>query len=288
MSSKPYPILGEYNHTNLNGIRPLIPYDDLNEIRGTGYYNPAPIKMQTTDRGHAYSNIDYSNIQNNTYVPIKGDLYVNPNGSVDVQGSWESNINYNLKPDGGDNYEYYDEYQRWALNATRRSDPYILPFFFSKINVKFIQDSVVKYVKKERNIEINTRQDVDNLLNLMLSTYTLMHTSNGLFTNNQCSNKVSDNTSCNQNSILAKMNKYVIENYVQSVLSGLNMNEYYQKDISQLPIPLSRPVSSDIKGSNVLGWQGPFEDNHKFSKNISSFNTRNTMPGKLNTTNFGN
>ena len=79
-----------------------------------------------------------------------------------------------------------------------------------------------------------------------------MHTSNGLFMNNQCSNEVSDNTSCNQNSILAKMNKYVIENYVQSVLSGLNMNEYYQKDISQLPIPLSRPVSSDIKGSNNL------------------------------------
>jgi hypothetical protein len=286
--SNPYPILGEYNYTNLNGVRPLINYDNLNEIRGTGNYNPAPLKIQTTDRGNAFSNIDYNNVSNNIYSPVTGELYVNPNGSVDVHGTWESNTNYNLKTETGDNYEYYDEYQRWALNAIRKSDPYILPFLFSKINVKFIQDSVVNHVKKERNIEINTRQDVDNLLNLMLSTYTLMHNSNGVYANNLCSTESNDNKSCDQRSILAKMNKYIIESYVQSVLSGLNMNEYYQKDISQLPIPLTRPVSSNNKGSKVLGWQGPFEDNHAFTKNISSFNIRNTMPGKLNKITFGN
>ena len=287
------PLLASYNHTN-DGVAPLIPSDDANitslvDLRGYGLYNPAPLYPQTTNNGHAYSQTNpHTKYFDKSFVPVTGELFQNPNGAVEVEGTWQSNINYNINPPDGSDYTHYDEYQRWALNATRMSDPYILPFLFSKINVKFIQDSVVKYVKKERNIEINTQQDVDNLLNLMLSTYTLMRTSNGIFANNQCSIEPNDNTSCDQNSILAKMNKYIIESYVKSVLSGLNMNEYYQKDISQLPIPLSRPVSSNVKGSNVLGWQGPFEDNHKFSRNISSFNNRNTMPGKLNTTNFGN
>ena len=59
-------------------------------------------------------------------------------------------------------------------------------------------------------------------------------------------------------------------------------------DISKLPTPLSNPVNTGVKGSNVLGFKGHFENNHEFTKNINSFNLRNSDPGKINSVNFGN
>jgi len=287
------PLLANYNLSN-DGVSPLITsdnknYDSLVDIRGYGLYNPAPLYLQTTDRGNAFSKLNtYTEYFDKNYVPVSGDIYVNPSGSVDVNNTWEKNINYDVKPPSGDNYQYYDEYQKWALNATRKADPYILPFLFSKINVKFIQDSVVDYVKKIRNITINTRQDTDNLLNLMLNNYILFSNSAGIFGNNDCANKSYENTSTDFSNILANINKNIIEKYIENVLSGLNMYEYYMKDISTLPVPLSNPVLVSNKGSNVLGYVGPFEDNQKFTKNINSFNMRDVVPDKIGYTKFGN
>ena len=42
--------------------------------------------------------IHIPNILIKHHVPVKGDLYVNPSGSVDVNGTWEKNINYNINP----------------------------------------------------------------------------------------------------------------------------------------------------------------------------------------------
>jgi len=287
------PLLANYNNTN-NIVSPLIYSDDKNhaslvDIRGYGLYNPAPLYLQTTDRGNGFSNTStYSNYFDKNYVPNSGNLHVNPSGAVYVEGTWEKNTNYNIDLPYGDNYKYYDEYQRWALNATRKVDPYILPFLFSKINVKFIQDSVIDYIKNLRNITINTKQDTDNLLNLMLNNYILYYESNGIFTDNDCATSPNQNKSTNFSSILGNLNKNIIENYVKSVLSGLNMHEYYMKDISTLPVPLSNPVLITNKGSNVLGYVGPFEDNQEFTKNINSYNLRDTIPEKIDSLKFGN
>lgn len=287
------PLLANYNNTN-NIVSPLIYSDDKNhaslvDIRGYGLYNPAPLYLQTTDRGNAFSDTStYQNYFDKNYVPNTGNLHINPSGAVDVEGTWEKNTNYNIDLPNGDNYKYYDEYQRWALNSTRKVDPYILPFLFSRINVKFIQDSVIDYIKNLRNITINTRQDTDNLLNLMLNNYILYYESNGIFTDNDCAILPNQNKSTNFSSILGNLNKNIIENYVKSVLSGLNMHEYYMKDISTLPVPLSNPVLITNKGSNVLGYVGPFEDNQEFTKNINSYNLRDTIPGKIDTLKFGN
>ena len=285
------PLLADYNRSN-EGVSPVINADKLGELRGSGLYNPAPIYMQTTDRGHAWSNVGSNStnqkLANEIYGPVTGQLYQNPSGAVDVEGSWESNTNYNIKPITGDNYEYYDEYQRWALNATRQSDPYILPFLFSKINVHFIQDSVIDYVKKYRNITINTRQDTDNLLNLMLSVYMLYYQSKGVYQNNDCATESYQNNSTLFSTVLGNLNKNIIEKYVENVLSGLNMYEYYMKDKSTLPMPLTNPVAVSDKGKNVLGFEGYFSDNHAFTRSIDSFNVRNVIPDKLHNRLFGN
>ena len=288
-----HPLTTEYNNIN-NNYAPLTNIDSLNYIRGSGNFNPAPIFPQTNNYGNAYSNIDYNklNKESNNYLyqktqPIQGNIYVSPMGAVNVENTWENNINSNIKfPDN--NYNYYDEYQNWALKVSRKSDPYLLPYLFSKINVKFIQDSVVKYIKQYRNITIETKQDIENLLNLMMQDYILYYNSNGIYGNNNCATKPNEEPSCNFSNILANLNKNIIEKYVKKVLSGLNMNEYYIKDISQLPIPLSNPVLVSNKGSKVLGHVGFFENNHEFTKNIDSFNSRDLIPGKLNSLTFGN
>ena len=46
------------------------------------------------------------------------------------------------------------------------------------------------------------------------------------------------------------------------------MHNYYIKDISNLPTPLTRPTNTNIKGVNQLGFVGFFEDNHKFTKKL--------------------
>ena len=299
-----YPLLQEYNHTN-DGHYPLIPIDDLSYIRGSGQYNPAPTFPQTIDRGNAWSNAatvsnnlygKYSdffssngnNVSNEGFQSNLSELYKAPSGIVETENSWDINTNYNLKPSSGDNYQYYDEYQRWAYNTTRISDPYILPYLFSKINVHFIQDSVKEHIKKYRNINIETKQDTNGLLNLMLTNYYLYYKAKGVFMKDDNTTNSYSDPSCSFESILGNLNKSIIEKYIKNVLSGLNMHEYYMKDISTLPVPLSNPVLVSNKGSNVLGYVGPFEDNHAFTKNIDSFNFRDVMPDKMNNVNYGN
>ena len=268
------PLLGEYNHVDTNKINSLIPADDgtfgsLAYKRGYGLYNPAPAYPQTHDYGNALSNVQPPKDQ--IYGPVNGNLYETPNSAVQTENSWNKNINYNIEPPDGVSYQYYDEYQEFALKSTNKNDPYLLPYFFSKINVNFIQKSVVEYVKKARNITIKTEQDIDSLLNIMVKNYLDAFVSNGI-------TGISGN-SCLFKNILGNLNKITIEEYVQSVLSSLNMTEYYLKDISTLPVPLSNPVLVSNKGKNELGFVGFFENNHDFTKNLSSFNTRDLLPG---------
>ena len=205
--------------------------------------NYYPIMNNNNDE---YNNIDY---------------YINPVGAIDSKGTWEKKLT--------DINENYDEYQKWAFNAVHTMDPDILPYLFSKVNVKFIQNSVVEYVKKAKGITIQTVQDTNNLLTIMLSVYLSYESSHGITKN---SANIFDTHAKN---VLAQLNKQVIEKYVKQVLSSLNMTEYYFKDISKLPMPLNRPTDANIKGHNSLGFVGFFEDNHEFTKSISSYNIIN-------------
>jgi hypothetical protein len=286
------PLLGYYNKTNNNNVSPLIPADNgtFNSLvykRGYGLFDPAPIYPQTHDYGHALSEVKPPNKEITT--PVTGDIYVTPFGGAQTENSWDKNINYDLKPYDGDNYEHYDEYQKWAYKATKLSDPYLLPYYFSHINIKYIQNEVIKHVKKTRNITIQTKQDTDNLLNIMLSNFmSIRQNQSGVFGKNSCTNSSSQDSACLFSNVLANLNKITIEQYIKAVLSALNISEYYIKDISTLPVPLSNPKLVSNKGKNELGFVGFFEDNHKFTNNLSSFNSRDLIPGKIQSTKFGN
>jgi hypothetical protein len=96
----------------------------------------------------------------------------------------------------------------------------------------------------------------------------------------------SEDSATHFSSILAKLNQYTIQQYVKLVFSGLNINEYYLRDIANLPVPLSQPVCTGVKGKNSLGFVGYFEDNHKFTNAIDSFNMRDVLPGTIKSSQY--
>ena len=191
--------------------------------------------------------------------------YTTPAGAIQDKNSWSKKINHG---------EYQDEYQLWAFKNLRLTESVLLPYLFSKTNVKFIQKSVVNYVKQFRNITINTQQDEDTLLNMMVAAYTLYLEPEGTC---QFTKDCTGNTQNNYSYILGNINKYIIEMYVKKVISSIDMYKYYIKDISNMPKPLSLPTLITNKGSNSLGFKGYFEDNHKYTNDIASFNMQNLI-----------
>ena len=279
------PILAQYNNSNTLHL-PLIDSDNtensLANIRGSGNYNPSPQFLNTMKK-NKQNNI-FESPKDISYSQVFDNIEQQPVGAIQTENSWNNNINKELDlhvyKNGNveSNYKYFDEYQRWAYNAVRKSDPYLLPFYFSKINITFIQNKVVDIVNENRGIKINTSQDIEGLLNIMLSNYTHAWHSNGIIGSNKCATNPNEDPNAYFSNILAKLNQYTIQQYVKMVFSTLNITEYYIKDISTLPIPLSQPVPTSNKGINQLGFVGFFEDNHNFTKNINSFNTRNVLP----------
>ena len=260
------PLLAQYGNSIITG-------NNLANFRGTGNFNEPPKFEQTTDRGNAYENALNLYSKNNTVKPSKelegtlNNIHFHP----EIENTWEKNVN-DLN---------YDEYQRWAINSTRKNDKYILPYFFSKINVRFIQKSVVDYVKKLRDFTIETKQDTDSLLIIMRNHY-IRFLESKLWYDTDINGMVTPMKSktCSFESLLGNLNKITIEEYVKQVLSGLNSTQHYMSDISTLPIPLSNPTNSSIKGHNVLANQGPFESSHDLNRAIKSYNTRNSFPSK--------
>ena len=281
-------LLGEYNHTR-NIYPASINIDDIADIRSSGNYNPAPLFLQTTDRGNAFENVN-KNMKDTLFEPIAGNLELSHANSVQLENTWDTNSSYYLNNGNRhmDDSKLYDNYQLWAYNTLRTQDPYLLPYLFSKINVRFIQNSTKKYIKENRNLDINTEQDTEELLQIMADIYRLYYSSNGIVGADKNVKYSYQDSNGNVKNILANLNKHIIEKYVSMALSSINMYEYYMNDISKLPTPLSLPTNSNNKGSNELGFIGHFEDNHTFNQNLISYNMRNSMPGTLNYNTFGN
>jgi len=291
-----HPLLTNYNHTNQDGVNPLSyiystdNHIGVSEIRGSGNYNPAPNYPQTTDNGNAYSDIKIQ--EQHIYKPNEGNIDITPFGAAQIDNTWNTNTLSELdlsknNPGKSDYKDTYDEYQNYAYKSTRLNDPYLLPYYFSKINVHFIQNNVIKHVKESRNITVETKQDVSMLLNMMVGNYLEVYNSQGVFLNSP-RNDISKDTGCSFRSILGNLNKITIEQYVKSIMSTLNMTEYYLNDISTLPMPLDRPGYTLNKGTKELGFVGHFEDNHKFTNAINSYNGRDVLPGVIDSTIFGN
>lgn len=189
--------------------------------------------------------LEIDNINNKRSIGVYEDLTAQHQKLNKINYNSESNLNY-------------------AQKSTHVCDENIQPLFFSELNIKYIQDRVKFYIKKLKNIEISDQSlnnDKNSLINLMRSNYIV-------------SNESIKFNNLNIEDTISELNKSVIEKYVNDVLSGINMYNYYISDISNMPIPLSRAKTTSIKGVNVLSPQVGFEDNTDRNQIIGAFNTR--------------
>ena len=157
----------------------------------------------------------------------------------------------------------YDRYQLFGFNNIRNTDLTLLPYYFSELNIKFIQNKVIEYIKKNKDISINTSQDINHLLNNMVINYQQL----------KCP-QISEKNDWKKT--LGYLNKITIEQYIKSVISTMDMTKYYLDDISHLPQPIDHPtyIAPANKGQNVLGFLGYFDDNHKYTESLNQFNSR--------------
>ena len=110
--------------------------------------------------------------------------------------------------------------------------------FFSPENVRVIQQTIRKEIydrSKEKKWMID-EQSADELQIVMRSLYL----------------QYSKNLDYNIPGQIRDLNTLVIDWCVPRIMSEIGMYEYYLKDISSLPIPLSHPMSQSSAGTKSL------------------------------------
>lgn len=251
--------------------------------RGSGNWNPPPLYNQTTDRGNAgknsleiyqeekqnlpqdlkYDNREFSQkeykIVNNPqqYVVGVSGIYHQP------EKPWtRENINNNG-----------DEYTNYAIKSTHFEPNVLLNYFFSKININYIQNRIIEEAKRIQGVDISTQSE-DELLQIMRFMY--LEALNGWLPQNNEPDRAHrrGEAPCSLKEMLTRLNKSVIELCVQQVLSGIKMMQTYYQDASSLPLPLEHPRYVSMSGSRVLSENVGLYSSHQFTRDIQSYNER--------------
>lgn len=260
-------------------------------VRGSGNYNPPPLYEQTTDRGKAYSNAlnayeRNGGDQNFKYLDEKGDndqgfkfldekkYTVDPRkyvvGSTGLYTENESWTRPDLEGVG-------NQYTDWAMKSVQQDPNVLLNFFFSDDNINYLQNRIVEEVKKIRGEDIS-QQSRDELLIIMRNHYQRA-LSGWLPHNGGNPNEVypRGETPCSLTERLTRLNKSVLELSVKQCISGILAYKQFYKDASSMPLPLSLPVLTTMKGSRVISENVGFNSSHSFTRGIQSFNERNNI-----------
>ena len=276
----PMELNAQYNNVMIDANRAAY-------LRGSGAFNPPPNWEQTTDRGPAYSEaanfyIDHPNdrpkLPSLPNAPLpdyaaqldqwNDEKFVVGTTGIHPQkpGSWNTpNV------DGVD-----DRYDQFAQRASHLDPNTLMSFFFSPQNVNYIQERIVDEIRKIRNVEIS-RQSEDELL-IIMNNYYQKALSGWLPHAGGNPNEVyprGENKACSMTERLTRLNQAVLQETIKQVLSGVDMYMQYYKDASSLPLPLTRPTYTSMKGSRVLSERIGLNDNsHEATKAINSFNER--------------
>jgi hypothetical protein len=283
----------------------LLDSSEIAKQRGTGNFNWPPTFMQSTYRGQAMSESYpiYVDQQNNgkTSTGLQKPFLMTPE-AVNVKDLSLAHFNTpdslsddlrrrayseyvigstGLHPDaegpgwsrpefeGADN-----QYVVWAQRSMQLTPNTLLTYFFSKENIKYIQDRTIEEIYRIRGKDINP-QSIDELLIIMRNKY--LYALNGwLPQENARGNKVFNrgDAPCSLESRLTRLNKSTLEETVKQVLSGIDQYEQYTKDISSLPMPLEHPVFTTMKGGKTLSESLGYNSGHERTLASNSFNMR--------------
>ncbi len=113
--------------------------------------------------------------------------------------------------------------------------------FFTRKNINALQEQIRKevYTRSGPKKYVIDNQDVDELKMIMRAIY-LQYSKNNPF---------------NIQAQIAELNNMIVEWCAPRILSEIDHYNYYLKDISHMPIPLSQPMNMSSAGSRSLPLQ---------------------------------
>ena len=263
-------------------------YDEaLNYYETSQYYNnDTALKNKISKENEP----NWSNIQASFDNSVKRPFVVGSTQfHLEEPGSWSKST---FEANTGS-----DKFQDWALKATQMSPNALLNFFFSSDNVLSLQKQISEEVKRIRNIEISP-QSLDELLIIMRNKY--LYAQSGWlsmgnpYKKNDPLNMIvfprctvvnpddkgyskaysSDGGPTSLYNQVLLLNNSVLQEAVKQVLQGVDAYMQYYKDSSSLPLPLTHPILTTMRGSRELQPNLGFESGHEMSTAFSSYNQR--------------
>jgi len=290
----------------------IVSSGNLAQNRGSGQFNPSPTYEQTTNRGPAYSQalntyIGYEGDNNyynyNNEVSDKAansaasKMFATAQSSLDTAKKFPFQVgsssfhvegpNSWSKPTF-ENNTGTDKFQDWALKSTQMTPSALLMFFFSSDNVLYLQQALSDEVFRIRGIKINP-QSLDEILIIMRNKY--LYAIQGYLPMDDPSKVYARGTIQNQDdkeyskaygskgptsliNQVQRLNQSVLENLVAQTLGAADAYMQYYKDSSSLPLNLSHPVLTSMKGARALSEPVGLESGHEMTEASIAFNQR--------------
>ncbi len=154
-------------------------------------------------------------------------------GRVDLNGMKQPDFDLTVQTREIGSASFLDECLRSA-NIDKNA---VNTLFFSTTNIEALQHGIRYLVYKNScKKHVIDKQSVNELQQIMKA----MYLQNGL---NQLGNTLEQ---------VKRLNGFVLDYCVPKIIKELDMYETYRKDISQLPVPLDRGISSSVTGTKIL------------------------------------
>ena len=134
-----------------------------------------------------------------------------------------------------DNGKQWTSFEADALKGQMTSTP-VSELFFSKKNLDIVQDGIRYSVYRQSNGKYQISKQSEDELKIIMRSIFLQHAKNSPY---DIVSQVRD------------LNGLVLEYCVKEIISHLELDERYKKDISTLPIPLSYGQNESVKGTKI-------------------------------------
>lgn len=167
-----------------------------------------------------------------TTSTILGKKYYN--GRVDILTQPSSDVLFKMR-EQTNNLNAPSDYSSEALKGEFECNN-LAKVFFSKQNIQSIQDQLKTGVyKKSKNTIVIPNQNINNLKIIMRRTF--YQYSEGSVSENDVKKEVT------------RLNGLILQSIVPSVFNAAISYQKYQRDVSELPMPMQRPrqVDRDFK-----------------------------------------
>lgn len=254
----------------------------LSEIRGTGNFK--------TDGGLSsnWTPAEFNQNQSSYVKSVSRDSYPQNSLGYDISnvapvGDWKNDEfeytqDQSSMPPGSKTSLEGDPYLQFGLQSVKEVPTALNTLFFSAPNVKYIQKRILEDIQQLTGVKIKPQSE-NSIMIVMVNKY--QYGQSGWLPSQSVVHLAlpRGEKSCSLTDRLNRLNQSTLQELIQQILSGMSMYAQYYKDASSIPVPLSRPSITTMKGSRVIPGSnvGMYDNASETARNISSFNMRDNI-----------